>query len=112
MFTFIVIFLIFLYFKIARVYNKQESKSNKIFIQHAIVALSAFLVFSYAFSHFAWYTILIISLISFIVAGLAITAVQIGIFIDGKPLFGLSFIFKYIYILTALIAICTAILLL
>ena len=112
MFTFVVLLLIFLYFKIARVYNKQETNSNIIYAQHAIVALCAFLVFSYAFNHFAWYSVLIISLISFIVAALAITAVQLGIFIDGKPLFGVGVIFKYIYVLTALIVLSSAILLL
>ncbi len=112
MLTFLIILLIFLYFKIARVYYKQESKSTAIYIQHAIVAISAFLVFAYAFSHFAWYNVLIMSVISFIIAGLAITAVQVGIFIDGKPLFGIGSIFKYIYLLTALIVISTAILLL
>ncbi len=112
MLTFFVLLLIFLYFKIARVYNKQESKSNIIYIQHAIVAISAFLIFAYAFSHFAWYIVLIMSIISFIIAGLAITAVQVGIFIDGKPLIGIGSIFKHIYILTALIVLCSAILLL
>jgi len=112
MFTFIVLLLIFLYFKIARVYNKQESKSNVIYIQHGIVALCAFLVFAYAFNHFAWYSVLIMSWVSFMVAGLAITAVQIGIFVDGKPLLGVSFIFKYIYILTALIVFSSATLML
>ena len=111
MFTFIVLLLIFLYFKIARVYNKQETKSNAIYAQHGIVALCAFLVFAYAFNHLAWYIVLAISLISFIVAGLAITAIQIGVFIDGKPLFGVSSIFKYIYVLTALIVLSSAILL-
>ena len=112
MLGFIVLLLIFLYFKIARVYNKQESKNTLIYIQHGVVALCAFLAFSYAFSHFSWYSVLLMSFISFIIAGLAITAVQVGIFIDGKPLFGIGSIFKYIYLLTALIVISTAILLL
>ena len=111
MFTFIILLFIFLYFKIARVYSKQESKSNIIYIQHGVVALCAFLVFSYAFSNFSWYVVLFMSLVSFIVAGLAITAVQIGIFVDGKPLFGVSSIFKYIYILTVLIVLSSVILL-
>lgn len=110
MLTFIALLLVFLYFKIARVHNKQESKSKYIYIQHAIVAVSTLFVYQYAFTHFAWYSVLIISLISFIVAGLAITAILVGIFIDGKPLFGISTIFKYIYILTALIVVITFIL--
>ncbi len=110
MLTFIVLLLIFLYFKIARVHNKQESKSYAIYMQHAIVALSAFFVYQYAFNHYAWYTVFILSFISFIIAGLAITAVQVGIFIEGKPLFGMSFLFKYIYVLTALIVVMTIIL--
>ncbi len=110
MFTFLVLLLIFLYFKIARVYNKQESKSNVIYIQHAIVALCAFLVFAHAFSYFAWYSVFMMSLISFIIAGLAITAVQVGIFVDGKPLLGVSSIFKYLYLLTALIVLGSVIL--
>ena len=107
MFLFITLLLIFLYFKIARVHNKQESKSSLIYLQHAVVLVCAFLVFQYAFSNYAWYSVLIISLVAFIIAGLSIAAVQVGIFIDGKPLFGMSSIFKYIYILTALILLAT-----
>jgi len=107
---YIMIFLIFIYFKIARVHYKEE-KSNLLWkVQHFTVAIIAILTYTYAFSHTTWLSILIASLFSFISAGLLITAVQLGIFIDGKPLFGMDKVYKNTIYLTLLLACMSAIL--
>jgi phosphatidylglycerophosphate synthase len=101
--SFIIIFLILFYFKIARVYRKEERVTQAIVLQHAIVGVSAFFTFSYAFMHFSWWIVLLISFLSFIVSALIVTAIQLGIFVEGKPLFGVSLLYKYLPFLTMLI---------
>jgi len=91
---YLMIFLIFLYFKIARIHNKEE-KSNLFWkLQHLVVATVTILTYTYAFNHIAWYAIIIVSFLSFISAAMLIAAVQLGIFIDGKPLFGIEKVYK------------------
>jgi len=108
--VYLMIFLIFIYFKIARVHNKEE-KSNLFWkIQHLVVATIAILTYIYAFNHIAWYAIVIVSFLSFISAAMLITAVQLGIFIDGKPLFGMDKVYKNTVFLTLLLVIFSAIL--
>ena len=104
MIFYIGLFLTFLYFKIVRVHKKEE-KLNFLFIaQHIVVALSTIGLYSFGFMHLEWYFVLVSSFIFFIVAAMMITAVQIGIFKDGVPLFGLSHIYKALPILTLAIA--------
>lgn len=104
MLEFIAIFLIFIYFKIARVHKKEEFLTQKVIIMHIIVALSAFFIFAYAFSHTSPFIVLIESFLSFIIAALLVTAVQVGIFIDGKPLIKISHLYKAMPYLAAIIA--------
>ncbi len=94
-----------LYFKIARVHKKEEKSNSAIMIQHAVVAIAALLFYILAFQSGNYLTIVVESLVSFILAALAITAVQLGIFVDGRPLFGLSHIYKFLPFLTTLITI-------
>jgi len=112
MLEFITVFFIFLYFKIARVHKKEEKLVKYIYIQHIIVAIFTIVLYSYLFSHETIVKILIESFISFIIAALMITAVQVGIFLDGKPFIKLSVIYKYLYIITILIVLLTLILVL
>jgi hypothetical protein len=98
------LFLIFLYFKIARVHKKEEASSPIILVQHIIVALSAIAIYSYGFSHFDIIKIIAVSFLFFIVAALIITAIQLGVFVDGKPILGISKVYKFLPVLSATIA--------
>ncbi|WP_457747603.1 hypothetical protein [Sulfurimonas sp.] len=99
------IFLIFLYYKVARVYKKEENFTRLIYAQNMLVAISAFALYIYGFKHFNSYAIVGVSLFSFIVSALMITAIQLGIFVDGKPLFGISRLYKIMPLLALIIAV-------
>jgi len=105
MLFYLTIFLIFLYFKVARVYKKEENFTRLIYAQNMLVAISAFALYIYGFNHLNTYMILGVSLLSFIVTALIITTIQLGIFIDGKPLMGISKFYKFMPFLALLIAV-------
>ncbi len=88
------LFLLFLYFKLARVHKKEERVHQGIVALHGFVALMALLLYGYGFTHFSLWAVLLVSFLFFIVAALMITAVQVGIFVEGKPLFGMGLLFK------------------
>ncbi len=101
---FLTILLIFIYFKIARVHKKEEKITPYWIAQHTIFAIATISIYLYAFISFAWYSVLIASFISLIIASMLITAIQVGIFIEGKPLFGLKDIYKSnIYLLLVIV---------
>ena len=102
-------FLFFVYFKIARVHKKEEKLNTLIILQHILVAISTIGIYIYGFTHLSWYLVVIPSFIFYIVAALMITAVQLGIFIDGKPQFGISKLYKYLPLLTLAIIALSAI---
>jgi len=99
----IAIFLVFLYFKIARVHKKEEFLSQKVIAMHIVAGVGAFLIFAYAFNHNSSFLVLIEGFLSFIIAALLITAVQVGIFVDGKPLLKMSHIYKIMPFLAGVI---------
>ena len=101
------LFLIFLYFKLARVHKKEERTNNKTYLQYFIVALCAVILYGYGINKFSYLSIVIFSFIFFIVAALMVTAVQVGIFIDGKPLVGMSTLYKSMPYLVGIIAVFT-----
>ena len=103
MMLYITIQFIFLYFKIARVHRKEEKLNLFWKIQHTLVFIVAVLTFVYAINHMEWYVLVLVSLLSFIIAGILITAVQLGIFVDGKPLFGMHKVYKNTIYLTLLL---------
>jgi len=105
MLFYLTLFLLFLYFKIARVHYKGEKLTISILLQHFFVAISAVLMILYGVTNVSWYMFLGASLIFFIAAGLMIAAVQVGIFVDGKPFLGLSKIYRFLPILTILIVV-------
>lgn len=110
MLQFISLLLVFIYFKIARVYQKEESINALVIIQHLMVFIASLFLFYSAFMMYSWYIVIILSLLFFIVAGLLITAIQLGIFVDGKPLFGLSKLYRYLPILTGSIVLLSLVL--
>lgn len=88
------LFVAFFYFKLARVHNKEERVDNKVYIMHIIVALSVIALYGYGINHYSFLSIVVVSLIFFIVAALMITAVQVGIFVEGKPFIGMGALYK------------------
>ena len=104
------LFLLFLYFKIARIHKKEEKSTLMMNLQHILVFLSALTLFGYGFTHQNWYIVILVSFVFFIISALLITAVQLGIFIDGKPQFGISKIYIFLPALTLSIVSLSAIL--
>ena len=102
-------FLLFLYFKIARVHRRDEKNTLSIMIQHIIVIGGFIANYAYGFVYVEWYYVLASSLVFFILAALVITSFQLGIFVDGKPLFGMSKVYKLLPLLTLLIVSLSAI---
>lgn len=98
--VFFELFLLFFYLKVARVYTKQEKVSPYFMLQHFIVAMSAIAALIFAFLSYPWYLVLLAMWIFWIAAALMITAVQIGIFIDGISLIGISKIYKILPLVT------------
>ena len=86
--------LAFLYFKIARVYKKEEKSNLNMLVQNVIVAAASAALVVYGLIHETWYLVIIVGYIFFIVASLMVSAVQLGIFIDGKPFIKLSHLYK------------------
>ena len=84
------LFLVFLYFKITRVHKKEEVHNFSYKIFDLIVALDALYLFTYGFLLVGIIPTMVSAFLFFILAALIITAIQIGIFFDGKPLFGIS----------------------
>jgi len=102
-------FLLFLYFKIARVHKRDEKSTRFVTLQHIIVLISFVSVYLYGFVNIEWYFVLLSSFVFFILAALMITSLQLGIFIDGKPLFGMSKVYKLLPLLTLAISSLSAI---
>ena len=94
-------FLFFVYLKIARVHKKEEKLNTLTIIQHTLVTISTTSIYFYGFTHLSWYIILLTSFVFYIMAALMVTVVQLGIFIDGKPQFGISMLYKYLPVLTS-----------
>jgi len=102
-------FLFFIYLKIARVHKKEEKLSALMILQHVLVSMAMTGTYFYGFSHLSWYLVVLTSLIFFIIAALIVTVVQLGIFVDGKPQFGISTFYKFLPLLTLIIITLSAI---
>lgn len=107
---YLTILLIFIYFKIARVHKKEEKLTPYWISQHIIFLFATIAMYGYSFTHLSWYSVLISSFLSLIIASMLITAVQVGIFVQGKPLFGLKHIYKNNIYLLLIIVVLTIVL--
>ncbi len=96
--------LSFIYFKIARVYKKEEKSNINMLVQNVIVLAAVIVLFVYGFMYESWYLVLLASFAFFILASLVVSAVQLGIFIDGKPFIKLSHLYKSLAFLGMFIA--------
>jgi len=94
MIFYLALFLAFLYFKIARVYKQEEKLNANFWVLNALVAVAITALIVYGFMHETWYIFLIVSYLFFVAAALLVSAVQLGVFIDGKPFVKISHLFK------------------
>ena len=94
MIFYLALFLAFLYFKIARVYKKEEKQNANFWVLNALVAVAITALLVYGFMHESWYIVLIVSYLFFVAVALLVSAVQLGVFIDGKPFVKISHLFK------------------
>lgn len=94
------LFLSFLYFKIARVHNKEEKSNLFILLQHFVAALAIAALLVYGYLHIEWYFLILSMFVFLIMASLLVTTIQLGIFIDGKPLLGLQKIYTFLPLIT------------
>ena len=101
---YVTLFLAFLYFKIARVYNKEEKLNTNFWVLNFIVVIAIGALIIYGFMHETWYVLLMVGYLFFIIAALIVAAVQLGIFIDGKPFIKISHLFKSLAIIGMLIS--------
>ena len=100
-------FLAFLYFKIARVHKKEERLTSLMRIQHLFVGGAIISLLAYGVLYQDLYPFILSAFIFATMASMMITAVQVGIFVDGKPLFGLTQIYRYFIYLAMVILVLT-----
>ncbi len=91
---YITLFLGFLYLKIFRVRIGQEKIGAKIVSEGLLSTLALVSLLIFGFMTLPWYFVLGASLAFFIAAALMVVAVQLGIFVDGKPVLVMSTIYK------------------
>lgn len=91
-----ILFVVFFYFKIARVHKKEEKVSSAQTLYHAVAAISAAALLVYGFIYENGYMVAVFSFLFFILASLAVTAIQLGIFVNGKPMLGLTRLYRYL----------------
>jgi hypothetical protein len=106
---YITLFLGFVYLKIFRVRVGQE-KIGVVIAAEGFLTIVAFLgLLIFGFMTLTWYIVLISSLLFFIAAALMVVAVQLGIFVDGKPVLVLSTIYKITPLLALVVIAGTAV---
>jgi len=88
------LFLSFFYFKIARVYKKEEKSNTNMLVQNLIVFVAILALFYYGFTQEQWYMVVITSWLFLIVSSLIISAIQVGVFLNGKPFVKISHLYK------------------
>ncbi|HZF70482.1 hypothetical protein [Sulfuricurvum sp.] len=107
---YLALFLALLYFKIARVHKKEERpRVSSALIQHLFVGIAIVSLLLYGFAYENLYLFMPLLFVFATVASLMVTAVQLGIFVDGKPLFGLTHIYRYLPALRVLIVVLISI---
>jgi len=103
MLFFITSFLFFIELKIIRVFKKEEGFIPSIVLQLIMILLSAVVFYKYAYVNVSLLSIIASSIVFFIIAEFIVVAVQLGFFKDGKPVFGLTKLYKFIPLFTVTI---------
>jgi hypothetical protein len=99
MLFYVALFLAFLYFKIARVHHKEEKSSRPIVVQHLFVGVAIMAILYYGFVYVSGYVFVPLIFVFATMASLMVTGIQLGIFVNGKPLFGLHQVYRYVPVL-------------
>jgi len=94
MLFYLALFFAFLYFKIARVYKKEEKENLNMLIQNVLVLAAVIALLAYGFMFKTWYVVVLVAYLFYILAALIVSAVQVGVFIDGKPFIKLSHLYQ------------------
>ena len=102
MLLYLTLFIGLLYFKLFRVRRQQEQLSLWNMLEGTVTLLLLFGVIVFGFMTENWYSMLAGIVISAVIVSLMITTVQLGIFIDGKPLFKLSALYRLMPLLALL----------
>ncbi len=100
---FVMLYGLFFYFKLARVNKKEERLTSKAVISHVAVVVAAVLLYRYGFSHYSSMVMGVSSVLFFILAALNVTAVQLGIFKDGKALLGITRLYGLMPVIAAVL---------
>jgi hypothetical protein len=93
-----------LYFAIFRVRRKQEKRTAAARAEAFFANGALLTIVVYGFMTQAWYLVVIAAVLINIMASLILAAIQLGIFVDGKPLIGLSQLYKVMPILALSVA--------
>ncbi|OHD83492.1 MAG: hypothetical protein A3D90_07195 [Sulfuricurvum sp. RIFCSPHIGHO2_02_FULL_43_9] len=110
MLFYLALFFAFLYFKIARVHRKEEKTSRILLAQHWLVGLAILAILRYGGLYVSWYVFMPLLFVFATMVSLMVTAIQLGIFVDGKPLFGLTQTYKYFPFLGFIVIVFSALL--
>jgi hypothetical protein len=97
------LYLLFFYFKLARVNKKEERLTPVTILSHVGALIAAVLLYRYGFTHYSALTVGSASLLFFVLAALNVTAVQLGIFKDGKPMLGITRLYGMIPVIAAVL---------
>jgi len=100
---FVMLYLLFFYFKLARVNKKEEVLTPLVGICHVGAFIAAVLLYRYGFTHYSATVVGVASLLFFIMAALNVTAVQLGIFKDGKPLLGITRLYQFMPVISGVL---------
>ena len=95
MLFYLALFLAFLYFKIARVHKKEEILTRSIKILHILTGAAITAILVYGTLYIEWYFFVPFIFIFATMASLMVTTVQLGIFVDGKPLLGIGRVYTF-----------------
>jgi len=97
------LFLALFYFKVFRVRRKQEQRSFLTQVEDAVSNSALFALVIFGFLSEPWYMMLFALVIMSVIASLIVTAVQLGFFIDGKPVFGISKLYALMPLLSVMV---------
>jgi len=104
---YITLFFSFLYFKIYRVRMQQEKVKPLVKVVGLFTNILSIILIIIGLFTQPWYGVLLASMLFFIMAALMIAAVQLGVFVDGKPVLVLGHIYKLTPVITLLILLGT-----
>jgi len=105
---YVTLFLVFFYLKVYRVRASVESATAFRQLETFVTLGAGLALLVFGFLTLSWYLVLVPALLFFLISALMIVAIQLGIFVDGKPIIGMDFIFKLMLPLSVIIVILTA----